>query len=374
MSKPVKSRPFISRPRCIYTGNDLDASDGLWRPSHEHIIPLSLGGSDDFVTDDVALTSNSRAGNEIDDEVASSFPFLCLRHRYGLQGNRRVIPNIKISGEFLDLQARAKAEISASGEIVFSFIDETQVDGQIMTIASTEERVRFLLKGRLASANKRQMKLATPYGFIEDEEDIEIALLLADRNEGRQFKGRVTIDTKQFHFAFARLVTKVAIGLGHRVLGPEWTFGAGGHRLRQALFASTEDKTTPLLRGTLHADVPPHIKEIVGIVDDHHVMSVLPIGKTTVATIALFGGDCGVAVIDLGYDSRRHFMPAILLKEDIDCAFAIPISSERSKRGLISRSLKDLTQAGVSQGLLPKNKVAAKLQHERYRADRKKTL
>ena len=189
MGNPKKERPFITRPRCIYTGDDLDVSDPRLSPSQEHIIPLALGGSHQFVTNDVSAIANSRAGREIDDEIASLLPFLMQRHRYRLRGNRNVVPNVKIKGKFLDLNAKARVDIDVDGNLSFQFEDEQSTKGNLFALTSTEERVRFLLKGRLEQAKKRQMSLVTPFGSVTDEEDIEIALLLADRNEGRQFKG-----------------------------------------------------------------------------------------------------------------------------------------------------------------------------------------
>ena len=71
-TKASDSRAFL-RPRCIYTGKDFNFADPLLRPSLEHIIPLSLGGSDDFTTKDVSAEANARAGNEIDGEPTGCY-------------------------------------------------------------------------------------------------------------------------------------------------------------------------------------------------------------------------------------------------------------------------------------------------------------
>jgi hypothetical protein len=195
------TRAFVSKPRCIYTADVLDPLSEQLKPSHEHIIPLSLGGSNQFTTDDVSLTANSAAGEQIDDKVASSFPFLTLRHRYKLIGNRKTIPSVKISGEFVDINAPARLDINAAGNLEFTFENEQKTSGQITILGSTEDRVRFLLRGRLEQAKQRKRRLVTEFGEIKDEEDIEVALLLADRNEGREFKGKITIDAAAFNAA-----------------------------------------------------------------------------------------------------------------------------------------------------------------------------
>lgn len=354
-------RFFISKPRCIYTGAVIDSSSATLKPSHEHIIPLSLGGSNQFTTEDVSLTANNLAGKEIDDAVASSFPFLMLRHRYGLKGNRKTIPNVKIKGEFLDLSAPATLEIGPAGDLKFSFEEEQKIKNGAISLASSEDRIRYLLKGRLEQANKRQLSLVSQFGQIKDEDDIEAALMLADRNEGRDFKGTVSFDIAEFNAARAHLLVKIALGLGHRVLGPEWTFGPGGMKLRSHLFPNRKDLNFGTLRGSIDADIPENIRNIFGVADDRHVMAVLPVGKRTFATIALFGGQIGTAVIDLGFDSRRKFNAAINQGADLDCLFSIPLNVSGS-RPLQSRSIHQTATAAAMNGLLPKSRRDALLQ------------
>ncbi len=349
--KKNQPRAFIRDPRCVYTGKKLEAGHPEFRPSNEHIIPLSLGGSNQFTTNDVALEANNRAGRDIDDAVASALPFLTLRHHYKLVGHRKTIPNIKLQGEFLDLQANASMDIDVDGTIKFEFEDEQQTTGQVITLGSTKERVRFFLTGRLAQAEKRGLNLLTPYGNITDAEDIEIALMLADRNEGNQFKGTITIDMSEYHFSLVRLMIKIALGLGHRVLGPEWTFSPGGHSLRKDLFRRPEDRTRPSTHGTLYARLPNKLHHLIGIHRDQHSMMVAPIGKKTVAIIALFGGDTGVAIIDLGYDSRSFFQRAMKEGRPVECAFTIPLNTTGS-RPFRGQSIEEIAHFGAANGLL----------------------
>jgi hypothetical protein len=361
-----KPRTFIRNSRCIYTGDDLQAGDSELAPSHEHIIPLALGGSNQFTTDDVAVKANNRAGQEIDDAVASMLPFMTLRHKYKLQGNRKVIPNISLWGKFLDIQAKACMDIDANGDITFQFEDEQKTTGQIIALASTEERVRFFLTGRLAQADKRGLALVTPFGQITDTEDIEIALMLADRNEGKQFNGMITINVREYHCAVGRLMIKIALGLGHRVFGSEWTFSPGGHKLRTDLFRRSEAKTPMTCHGTLHADLPHEFRHLIGITPDHHVMMVAPSGKTTVAIIALFGGEAGIAVIDLGYDSRSFFKRAAKESKRVECAFAIPLNAIGS-RPFIGRTMEEIANNGAINGLLPATRAEAQFRATKSR-------
>jgi hypothetical protein len=358
MTKPIKTRQFISQPRCIYSGKVLDASDADLKPSAEHIIPLALGGSNQFTTRDVSLIANNRAGDEIDDAVASTIPFLMLRHRYRLQGNRKVIPSLKMKGEFIDIVAPAEMSISPDGVVEFMFQNEQKTSGELISLGSTEDRIRFFLRGRLEQAKQRKLHLFTQFGEVTDDEDIEIALLLGNRNEGREFKGSVRVDVAAFDEARARLMVKIALGLGHRVLGPEWTFGPGGMMLRSHLFPGMKDLNFGLLKGTIDADVPAIIAEIVGLADNRHVLAVLPNGKSTCAFISLLGGQVGTAVVDLNYDSRRQFNRAVNKGERLDCAFSIPLDVSGS-RPLETRSIHELANDANLKGILPNSRAAA---------------
>jgi hypothetical protein len=339
-------RAFVSKARCIYTGDVLDPTDEKLKPSNEHVIPLALGGSNQFTTADVS-----------DDAVAGALPFLMLRQTYNLVGHRKTVPSVKISGEFLDIGARARCEIEQSGALSFTIQNETQVKeveietrtggatkGTIIKIGSTEERARILLRARLEQARSRKLSLYSQFGEIKDEEDIEVALSYADRNEGRQFKGRVTVDVNAMNVARARRMVKIALGLGHRVLGPEWTFGPGGMMLRAHLFPAKKDLNFGDLRGTIDADVPKVMKDIFGFVENRHVMAVLPMKQATVAIVSLFGGVCGTAVIDLHSDQRRRLNRALRNKEPFDCAFSIPLDVPGS-RPLEVRSIQELGPA-----------------------------
>lgn len=309
----MKLRAFISEPRCIYTGKKLDPNDVNLKPSHEHILPLSLGGVDSFVTDDVSAIANSLASTQIDDYVASLLPFLILRQKYGLVGHRKVVPKWTLKGSFDDVQANAELSIAADGQIMCKFDDEQKTTGKLIELGSTEDRVRFFLKNRLVQAQKHGQFLLTEYGEIKDAEDIEIALFVAERRNAQNFRARISIDLKDYRFAVARLMIKVALGLGHKILGSEWTFGPGGHSLRALLF----QKPDAPVRNDLHGTIVPaekmaaNLRQLLRLRSDHHTLAVLPVGKGTFAFIALFGGDAGIAVIDLGTDQRQRFRKAL---------------------------------------------------------------
>jgi len=87
-------------------------------------------------------------------------------------------------------------------------------------------------------------------------------------------------------------------------------------------------------------------------------MAVLPAKKKTMALIALFGGQAGTAVIDLGTDSRSLFNRAINKGERTDCAFSIPLDVQGS-RLLVTRSIQEIANLADANGLLPNSRAEA---------------
>ncbi len=338
--------------RCIYSGDLLVPGDEKLRPSHEHIVPLALGGSNQFTTDDVSAAANSRAGNEVDDEVAALLPFVMLRQRYGLKGNRRTIPKVTLKGEFTEIVgASATLEIDPDANISVEFHDEQHTNGRFVSFGTTEDRLRFLLRARLEQARQRGHNIFTPFGSIRDDEDIEIALLLAHRTKAQDFKASLAFDLKRYHFALVRLVIKIALGLGHRLFGPIWTFGAGGELLRQGLWTTPSGGTPPHIRGSISDKVEHALGPILGIAPDRHVMAVLPGGANTVAIVALFGGTLGVATIDLGVDALAFFEN---FQDEArgGCVFEIPLIRGVSARPLIARTFRQIANDAVGRNLL----------------------
>ncbi len=263
-------------------------------------------------------------------------------------------------------------EISAAGEVAFEFLKEQTVSGtvakggQIVTYGTTEERLRFLLRKRLEQVRQSKVDLHTPLGRITDEEDIEIALMLVDRQQGREFQASHKIDLEAFDFAYSRLMIKIGLGLGHRVLSSFWTFSDHGDRLRQELWAAPTDPSPTRRWGSIYPDANHPLASFLGVEEDHHVMAVLPSGTaTTVAIIALFGGAFGVATVDLGGNNLRLFEiggDAIVG----GCVFKIPIDADVKKRRLQSRLFRHLADDAATMGFKLSGGVAVPIGPRRW--------
>lgn len=76
---------------CPYTDTEIDASSS----SAEHIIPLSLGGSNDF-TIPVGKEYNSKIGSDIDGDLANDFLVLLRRRNFDARGHSKKKPKVII--------------------------------------------------------------------------------------------------------------------------------------------------------------------------------------------------------------------------------------------------------------------------------------
>lgn len=348
--RDTTSAPARDPARCIYTGRPLVAGDNKLKPSKEHIVPLCLGGSNQFTTMDVCIEANSRAGKEIDDEAASQLLVQMLRHRYGLTGNRGVIPNVKLKGEFEEIQGAAcTLEIDSEANISVRFDREQEAIGAVVQLETTEERFRMLIRARLEQANQRKMELHTALGRIRDEDDIETLIMLAPRKEGKAFASRLTIDLPAFKYALDRLMLKIAICVGHRVLGPDWTFSSRGDQLRSALWTPYDDAGKAPVRVIIADAQHLTLARLLKIDPDKHVIAVLPNGHSTVALIALFGGHLGVAIVEIAGDYSEYF-ETFQDEARGGCVFEIPLAREVAQRRLATRTIRDVTRDLAAKG------------------------
>lgn len=74
---------------CPYTDTEIDVNSS----SAEHIIPLSLGGSNDF-TIPVGKEYNSKIGSDIDGDLANDFLVLFRRRNFDARGHSDKKPKV----------------------------------------------------------------------------------------------------------------------------------------------------------------------------------------------------------------------------------------------------------------------------------------
>jgi hypothetical protein len=117
----------MTQTYCIYTDKEIP----IEKTNREHIIPLSLGGSNEFVLN-VDKVANSELGAKIDGKLANDFLIQLLRKTYDTRGhsnqkvtakwkNSRLIPlDIPIQVSFID------DELKVYDVIAGQFLDKEQ--------------------------------------------------------------------------------------------------------------------------------------------------------------------------------------------------------------------------------------------------------
>jgi hypothetical protein len=288
--------------KCIYSWMDLnqDIPQNDYTQSKEHIVPWAIGGSDGLVTHDASKKYNNDFGSSIDEPFANTLPIAIKRHELGLKSQSGVIPPIVWQLRSRDTNEIGKITIDIDGNVSVKFdpivVTEDHSSYQRRLVAGSPESVKRIFDGMLKAAHSRNQNIYDPNGdVIESWED---ALAGAEIESSHAFSGNVV--ALDFN-AWNRGMFKMALGLAHLVLGPDWTFSADADRLRAVLV--NERKDWPPFQG-VNPPLPPEIERCLGIDQNvrtaqQHTLIVLP-GRQPLAVISLFGGSVPQFAISVG--------------------------------------------------------------------------
>lgn len=233
----------MATSHCIYAGTPLRDDVPSTHPdsrSLEHIIPLSMGGSDDFTTRDVSQAANSRAGSEIDGPLINHMLIAMQRQMLGLTGHSGELPTVQIPISPLVAGSRpGRLDIPPEGEAVPNF--PPKVEGSLADAAATGKplivegevsKARAVAEGLLRQAKAKGLKLASVDG--KPLETLEDLLDVGSRSTHDTLHGRLPWDDV-FH-PLERFALKVSIAYAHTVLGDRFSSSADADRLRRVLW------------------------------------------------------------------------------------------------------------------------------------------
>lgn len=107
---------------------------------------------------------------------------------------------------------------------------------------------------------------------------------------------------------WARGIMKMVLALGHKILGPEWTFGEWGNLVRHCLADDESQWPKDRFRGRLTCKLPKPICDMLGMTPSsidryEHVIAILTADndKQLMAAVSLFGAkNMPQAVIGIG--------------------------------------------------------------------------
>jgi hypothetical protein len=282
--------------KCIYCRAELndnkkpDDMTATW----EDIVPVALGGASAFGTKDASKRYNNDFGRDIDAPFMNT-PFMALkRHMFGLKGHSGVFPAVEWKIRSMANGEPGVATIDEQGNVDVRFgpvvIEDKRPKYTERLVAGAPDEVRKILDGMMKAAKKRGEKFYTWSGEkIQTASDFERHFEVEDTG---LLKATITFDFG----AWVRGLFKIALGLGHVILGPDWTFSAdGGDRLRSVLVLPPKDWPVSSMQGFTTGELPPQVAKVLGITSEvrtrnQHTLAVLP-GKTPRVAISLFGGD-----------------------------------------------------------------------------------
>jgi hypothetical protein len=141
---------------CPYTNKEWKEND----TNLEHIIPLSLGGCDDFSIP-VNRDFNSRVGSDIDGKLANEFPIAIRRVSFGATGHSKKEPTvalkksiIKESGDPVQLVFQSSSSPRLWDPKQRRFLDDHEYAGKSIQSSfqiSKLSRMRFMCKAALSA-------------------------------------------------------------------------------------------------------------------------------------------------------------------------------------------------------------------------------
>lgn len=299
---------------CIYCKNDLreDASEDV-RPSLEHIIQYSIGGSNAFSTRDVCRKCNSALGETVDADFLSVPLIGFARLTHDIEGYGGTVPDVTMRSRSVDTSEPAKVSFKRDAKVDVRHepvvVRQPHPDGgEEFLVAGSPEQAREIAAGLFKKAAKSGRAILTESGRIAASVDDLLDEAVSESSE--RYRGQFLVKLPHLYRGFA----KVAFGFAHVALGSSWTYSPASESLRRAASgAATDEETTALIGGadpgirTLFTDDLPDTA-------DHVVCLLLGVEPPQIL-VSLFGGQAltftvkfdlgGLDMADLVFESGK---------------------------------------------------------------------
>jgi|GEM_PF-1957505 len=248
---------------CIYTGKSCPEDER----SDEHIIPYSLGGSNQLVVRDVSRKGNNDAGSSADALLINSWFISQERWRLKLKSKNGVIPPIEFEGT-IDVNGRTvKATYSIDHNSRIELVTIPEVDcnwttGKINVNCDPKQLNEILMN---------ISKKATKKGLTLSKDQLKSQTGEVIRIENPEMKMQLTFDT----LAFVPGFLKMALATGHRLLGYKWSQSTEADLIRNAIWEKDRNK---LINYKIPGSVWPNsqfaAKDIFNVGKDKHVLAI----------------------------------------------------------------------------------------------------
>ena len=124
---------------CIYS-NDYFGEDEM---NPEHVIPLSLGGSNGFCIN-VNADINSKLGSKIDGKLTNDYLISCLRRRNNLRGHSKKEPITSLRRVKLkDTKRPVQLTFNSEGKHVYDLIEKRRLLGDELKGLEYQVQMKF---------------------------------------------------------------------------------------------------------------------------------------------------------------------------------------------------------------------------------------
>lgn len=262
--------------------------------SEEHIIPLSIGGSNGFTTLDVCKRSNNDLGSSVDAPFSNTLPIAIKRHELKIKSSSGKIPPIVWHGHSDDgIPGKMTIHSDGTGDIAFepSVVRNNIGNVEVISVGAPEEIFNTIIAGKINKMNKSNGTLRSMSG--EQLTTLDDVFSVAEEKLIDRINFKIAYFEQE---AWTRGILKIALGIGHKILGEEWSFGHEASKIRQIVINSIDNwKTDP--SGQISCELDRKLRlplgKTVQVRDASlHTVGILPgPDGNGIMAISLFGGN-----------------------------------------------------------------------------------
>jgi hypothetical protein len=273
---------------CPYCGIDHD--DTIVK-SIEHVVPYSLGGSDELtiITCD---KSNNDLGSDVDAPFANFFPVQGKRFFLGLESTKGNSPTLDLGGTgWIDGKEVAISYVISGGRKELKIatpqiVKRPTFDGnEHWQIFGDPAKVREIIAGKLQKQTKLGKTTTLQDGRILRLEDLD--KLFAENEKITKDPSVLKTIQPDYYLISIRFFSKLALAIGHLHLGETFSRSPMGDLLRRHMKVTTMEEVR--LRGAIWPETSS-VKAMIQIIakEDHHALAIMD-GEPPALLVSLFG-------------------------------------------------------------------------------------
>ena len=229
---------------CPYCGTDHDEPT---RMSLEHLVPHAMGGAREF-TINVCEASNNEFGGRIDRPLIEFFPIRSARFFLGLKGTDGTEPTLDLGGityvqgrevPLKNVISQQSKDMRLTGRVIERIPNEDGIE--YWKLMGSPEAIGKALAGKIQDQASKGKWVKDHKGELVTLENLD--QLLTESMETIQ--NPCVLKRIDFDYLWTwRFFAKLALGVGHYVLGAKFSLSARAAQLRKVMHAETMEEIT----------------------------------------------------------------------------------------------------------------------------------